>query len=263
MTEQILPYFGGAEGEACRVAGVEAWKSDGVTGTQSNWSTFDYVSPATYTGLKDDLDAVMQTELYQTAKSYCQPEIDLYNRAAGVVCLLDKSMVPEKYNMTYGEFWGNGDVYFDGDYDLATMFSQTANFTEVGSSSSCLLDCYTGAGSGCLDLEPYLPNYGKVTAEQFCELEWRLIDNGYNEIKLCAAKAIAKPQNMTMLEYVNTMRYQASTQQECGYASCFPQLGDAILKTDCPTDATGSGVANGGGSRAVILLSLVVAWLAF
>jgi hypothetical protein len=72
----------------------------------------------------------MQTELYQTAKSYCQPEIDLYNRAAGVVCLLDKSMVPEKYNMTYGEFWGNGDVYFDGDNDLATMFSQTANFTE-------------------------------------------------------------------------------------------------------------------------------------
>lgn len=51
MTEQILPYFGGAEGEACRVASVDAWKSDGVTGTQST----------TYKGLKDDLDAVMQT----------------------------------------------------------------------------------------------------------------------------------------------------------------------------------------------------------
>ena len=81
----------------------------------------------------------------------------MYNRAAGVVCLLDKSMVPEKYNMTYGEFWGNGDVYFDGDYDLATMFSQTANFTEVGDGSSCLMDCYTGAGSGCLENEPYSP----------------------------------------------------------------------------------------------------------
>ena len=71
--------------------------------------------PATHKGLKDDLDAAMQMELYQTAKSYCQPEIDLYNRAAGVVCLLEKSMMPEKYNMTYGEVWGNEDLYFDGD----------------------------------------------------------------------------------------------------------------------------------------------------
>ena len=210
VIEKILPYFGGAEGEACRVAGIKAWKSDIVTGTQSNWSTF--VPPATHKGLKDDLDAVMQTELYQTAKSYCQPEINLYNRAAGVVCLLEKSMMPEKYNMTYGKVWGNGDLCFDGNYNLTTMFSQTANFTEVGDSISCLMDCYTGTSSGCFELGPYSPNVGKVMAEQFCKLEWRLINNGYKEIEFCAAKAIAKPQNTTMLKYVNTMHYQVSTQ---------------------------------------------------
>ena len=35
-----------------------------------------------------------------------------------------KSTVIKKYDMMYGEFcW-----YFDSDYDLATVFSQTSNF---------------------------------------------------------------------------------------------------------------------------------------
>jgi hypothetical protein len=215
-----LPYFGGAEGEACRVAAVEAWRAQNST-------------------LKAELEAVMETDLYQIAKSYCQPQIELYNVASGVVCLLEKS-TEGQYNLTYGEFWLNGNIYFDGDYDLATMFSQTSNFTQVGSMSSCLADCYTGTGSGCIELEPWLTNYGKVTTDQYCQQQWGGIDAGYNVIKLCAAKAIGAPADITMLDYVNIFRYQLSTQQDCSYKNCFPNLDGAILATILPT-VTGSG----------------------
>lgn len=212
----ILPYFGGTDGETCRQSTVNAWK-------------------ATNTPFQDELDAVISTSLYQTAKSYCQSQIDLYNIASGVVCLLEEQS--NNYNLPYGEFWMNGNIYFDGDYDLASMFSQTANFTNVGDASSCLADCYTG-GPGCIDLAPWLVNYGQVSVEQYCSLQWGQIDTMYNEIKLCAAKAIGNPSNMTQLEYVNEFRYQLATQQECSYKSCFPELDNAIVATSCPSITT-------------------------
>jgi hypothetical protein len=244
----ILPYFGDAEGEACRVAAVDAWRAQNST-------------------YKAELDAVMETDLYQIAMSHCQPQIELYNMASGVTCLLQKSE-PGHYNLTYGEFWWSdeisGDVLFDGHYDLATMFPQTSNFTEVGTVKSCLADCYTGAGSGCLEWKPLLTNYGKITREQYCQEAWGGIDTGYNMIKLCAAKAISAPSNMTQLEYVNLMRYQLSTQQECAYKNCFPDLDDAILATSCPTVTASGGfmhnlVFDFKTSFAVLLF---VAWLA-
>lgn len=214
----ILPYFGGTDGETCRQSTVNAWK-------------------ATNTPFHDELDAVISTTLYQTAKSYCQSQIDLYNIASGVVCLLEEQNSNSNYNLSYGEFWMNGNIYFDGDYDLASMFSQTANFTNVGDASSCLADCYTG-GPGCIDLAPWLVNYGQVSVEQYCSLQWGQIDTMYNEIKLCAAKAIGNPSNMTQLEYVNEFRYQLATQQECSYKSCFPELDNAIVATSCPSITT-------------------------
>ena len=119
VSATMLPYFGGAAGEACRVAAVQAWEAQNDT-------------------KKATLDSVMQTELYQTARSYCQAELDLYNRASAVVCLLEKE---KKYDLTYNSFWEGGAFYFDGEYDLATMFDQTQNFTEIGGFAPCLADC--------------------------------------------------------------------------------------------------------------------------
>ncbi|KAL3784624.1 hypothetical protein ACHAW5_003425 [Stephanodiscus triporus] len=246
----ILPYFGGAEGEACRVAAVDAWRAQNST-------------------LKAELDAVMETDLYQIAKSHCQPQIELYNVASGVTCLIEKS-TKGQYNLTYGGFWDDGGIYFDGDYDLATMFSQTSNFTEAGDGTPCISDCYTGTGLGCLYLKPWITNYGKITTEQYCQEAWGGIDTGYNMIKLCAAKAIGAPSNMTQLEYINIFRYQLSTQQECDYKKCFPDLDDGILSTSCP-NVTGNGSVTASGgfmhdlvfdfkTSAVVLL--FVAWLA-
>ena len=217
----ILPYFGGTDGETCRQSTVNAWK-------------------ATNTPFQDELDAVISTSLYQTAKSYCQSQINMYNIASGVVCLLEEQNSNSSYNLSYGEFWMNGNIYFDGDYDLASIFSQTSNFTMVGDTSSCLADCYTG-GPGCIDVSSYLVNYGQVSVEQYCNLQWGQIDTMYNEIKLCAAKAIGNPSSttgMTQLEYVNEFRYQLATQQECSYKSCFPELDNAIVATSCPTNIT-------------------------
>lgn len=214
----ILPYFGGTDGETCRRSTVNAWK-------------------ATNTPFKNELDAVISTNLYQTAKSYCQSQIDLLNIASGVVCLLEQG---RNYNLSYGEFWMNGDIYFDGDYDLASLFLKTANFTEVGGdTATCLADCYTG-GPGCIDLSSWLVNYGQVSVEQYCNLQWGQIDTMYNEIKICAAKAISNPLStgMTQLEYVNEFRYQLATQQECSYKSCFPELDNAIVATSCPSITT-------------------------
>ena len=95
--DSILPYFGGTAGEECRVATVDKWKAQNST-------------------LKTTLDAIIVTDLYKTVSSYCQNEIDLYNRASGTVCLLEKD---KDYNLTYETFWdpsgGGGGFYFDGD----------------------------------------------------------------------------------------------------------------------------------------------------
>lgn len=229
--------------------------------------------------LVEELDAVMMTEpLFQIAKSYCQSQIDAYNVAAGVVCLLEANSAG-KYNMTYNEFWEQGAALYDGDYNLALLFSPwyspTANFTEVGTLSTCVVDCYTGEGSGCDEWKSWLTNYGKITREQVCSLEYSRLDGEFNNVELCAAMAVANPTNMSKLEYVNTLRYESAVQKECVYKACFPELDDAVLATPCPTTTTTTttGVTSSGGFRhgvvsdlkmsdAVLLFSLLVAWLA-
>ena len=65
----------------------------------------------------------MATDLYRKAANYCAAEIFLYNRAFGLVCLLEEE---SNFNTTYARFWGGdnseyGYVYYDGAYALATM----------------------------------------------------------------------------------------------------------------------------------------------
>ena len=173
----ILPYFGGEAGEVCRVGVVSEWESQSTT-------------------TKSELQFVMETELYQKAKLMCELEIESYNRASGIVCLLEQDENYFDGNLTYNTFWSGseegGGFYFDGSYDLATMFAQTTNFTELGAGANCLADCYTGLGPGCNELysQGWLTNYGKIPVDQYCDEQWFGIDNAYNAIKLCAAKAI-------------------------------------------------------------------------
>jgi len=102
-----LPYFGGEEGELCRIAAIEKMEKDEKNKVK-----------------KDVLHAIMQTDLYREAADRCGAEIELYDRASGLVCLLEKE---SNYNTTYAKFWGGdntdyGYVYYDGAFDLATMF---------------------------------------------------------------------------------------------------------------------------------------------
>ena len=226
----ILPYFGGSEGEACRVAKVADWVAQNTT-------------------FKNDLDAVMATASFAKAKSYCQVEIDAYNRASALVCLLEKD--DEEYPLKYNTFWGDQDgVYFDGDYDLATMFSQTNNFTEIGITVPCLADCYTGLGDGCSpELIQWLPHYGEIPLEEYCDFAFAGIDNGYNAIKLCAIKAIGQPANITMKEFVDVYEDTQATEALCHFRYCNPEVFGTIQKSiSNATTATSS-----GGNERVIL----------
>ena len=136
MAEQILPYFGGAEGEACRVAVVDAWRTPS-------------------TSLLEQLDTVMMNNIFQITKSYWQLQIDANNMAAGVVCLREASSAG-KYNATYNKFWDQEDALYDEDYDLAEVllrwYSPTANYTVMPPLPACVVDCYTpGVGLRCIE----------------------------------------------------------------------------------------------------------------
>ena len=216
---------------ACRVAVVTAWKEKNTT-------------------IQAALDAVMSTDLFKTAQSHCQAEIEMYNRASGVVCLLDKESGYD-YEFTYNSFWGSDDgYYFDGDYDLATMFPQTANFTKIGDFAPCLADCYTGLGNGC-DLyksQGWMTNYGKVPTSEYCDMHWAAIDNGYNAIKLCAAQAVANPsidntqeEGKIKEDIVSAFQIVQATEGECAYKYCNKPVADAIESTICPNASPTSG----------------------
>ena len=234
----ILPWFGGTEGDACRLGVVTSWKEKNTTE-------------------KAYLDEVMSTDLYIKAQAMCTAEIELYNRASGVVCLLEKeSNYP--YEFTYNTFWesggpSNGGYYFDGDYDLATMFAQTANFTQVGNIVTCVADCYTGMGNGCdaLQSEGWLINYGKIPTKEYCDMHWASIDNAYSAIKLCAARAIANPSpNNTKLEGQSKddiiVSAFESTNGECAHQYCNTPVSKAIESIVCPSSSpVGPNAING------------------
>ena len=101
-----LPYFGGEEGEKCRIAAIEEWENDDASMAK-----------------RQTLLTIMESDLYRAAADRCGAEIELYDRASGLVCLLEKE---NTYNTTYGAFWGGDNyysyLYYDGHYDLATMF---------------------------------------------------------------------------------------------------------------------------------------------
>lgn len=96
----ILPYFGGTEGEACRLLALEGWKERADT------------------TLKTELDAVMNTDLYKKAQAHCKPEIELYNRASAVVCLLQRTT---DYPIGYNEFWMGGAYFYDVSVEIAYL----------------------------------------------------------------------------------------------------------------------------------------------
>ena len=227
----ILPWFGGAEGDACRLGVVTSWKEKNTTE-------------------KAYLDEVMSTDLYIKAQAMCTAEIELYNRASGVVCLLEKES-NNPYEFTYNTFWesggpSNGGYYFDGNYDLATMFAQTANFTQVGKIVPCQADCYTGMGNGCdaLQSEGWLINYGKIPTKEYCDMHWAGIDNAFYAIRLCAAQAIANPSpNNTQIEgqskddIVSAFEAMMYTNVDCAYQYCNTPVSTAIESVVCPSSS--------------------------
>lgn len=201
-----LPYFGGAEGELCRTTAVQQFENDETIKVK-----------------REKIFAVMQTDLYRKAADQCGAEMEIYDRASGLVCLLEKE---SSYNTTYASFWGGsntyyGYVYYDGAYDLATMFEYTFNFTAVGSDIGCLADCYTGLGDSCNALETWLTYSGTICKEQYCSLQWAEIDEAYHALRVCASREIAEPSDgMTKEEYVNKARANQLSSNLCGFDIC-------------------------------------------
>mmetsp|Transcript_22023 Transcript_22023/g.36020 ORF Transcript_22023/g.36020 Transcript_22023/m.36020 type:complete len:181 (+) Transcript_22023:214-756(+) len=163
----------------------------------------------------------MASDLYRKAANHCGAEIQLYNRASGLVCLLEEE---SNFHTTYGNFWGLGNsvygaVFYDGVYDLATMFGYTQNFTTLGFNVECLLDCYRGGGS-CAEFERWLPDSGAICNRQFCSLQWGEIDEAYHALRLCASKAIAVPKDGDKEAYVNATHSMQVTSNSCAFNYC-------------------------------------------
>jgi len=203
-TATDLPFFGGEQGNACRRAALEKFKNDESIQVK-----------------KDALLAIMATDLYHTAVERCGPEIQMYDRASGLVCLLEEE---SSYNTTYASFWGGdnsdyGYVYYDGAYDLATMMEYTLSFTVLSSNVGCLADCYLG-GDGCTELENWLTYSGTICKEQFCSLKWGEIDEAYHALRVCAVKAIAQPTAGDKDEYVSATHSNQVTSNLCAFNYC-------------------------------------------
>ena len=80
--------------------------------------------------------------------------------------------------------------------------------SDTPAGATCLADCYTGLGEACeyKDLDWFKSSYGTVSKEDYCNYQWAGIDNGYNDLKVCAAKAIANPTAIMKRAYVNSYR---------------------------------------------------------
>mmetsp|Transcript_1566 Transcript_1566/g.2654 ORF Transcript_1566/g.2654 Transcript_1566/m.2654 type:complete len:259 (-) Transcript_1566:239-1015(-) len=199
-----LPYFGGEEGEKCRTAALKKFEKDQSVKVK-----------------RDTLRAIMATDLFREAADYCVAEIQLYDRASSLVCLLEEE---SNYNTTYSRFWGGdnsdyGYVYYDGEYDLATMMEYTQNFTILSSNVGCLADCYLG-GDGCTELENWLTYSGTICKEQYCSLQWGEIDEAYHALRVCASKAIAVPKDGDKEAYVDATHSNQVTSNLCAFKMC-------------------------------------------
>lgn len=208
------------------------------------------------------LQDVMKSDRFKVARSLCQPEIELYNRAAAIVCSLESSEV-KKHDLTYTEAWGGSAQFMDGEYDLATskwailpiscllllsithihipfhdhlfqVFVYTDKFRDVGATSTCLVDCQIG-GDGCKELEMWLPHFGDTSAEQYCSLKWYGIDNAYGDLKICAAKAIGESSLLTKDEYVDAFTASHLSQLNCAYDYCHDEsdVEEVTVAADC------------------------------
>ena len=204
-----LPYFGGRDGENCRRTALQEWEDSVGTSIQIGDEDVKY----------EALQSVMSSDLYKLARSRCSAEIEIYNRASGVVCSLESE---QKYDVAYAQAWMGGAYFLDGQYDLATMFEYMSNFTELGSYVSCLPECQIGR-DGCMELQPWLTYYGKISVEQYCTLKWGDIDEAYMALKVCAAKAIGNPDQNTSMskeEYVEVIQKQQWQNSKCTYDYC-------------------------------------------
>ena len=119
------------------------------------------------------------------------------------------------------------------------QFTYFANFTEAGDRVSCIADCYVapGGGQGCGTLIPlYYPYVGTVSSNTYCAMQWDLIDQGFNKLKVCAAKAIGGGSTTTRPDLVRAFQLETMEQQYCHFDYCQP----ASPEKACPTDAGGA-----------------------
>lgn len=210
--DPIPPYFGGTPGEDLRLATVEEWKAN-----QSDYFKL--------------LSSIMETEKFRIAAKYCETAMQRYNESSATVLYLEQQNPPE---WTYIDFWDSGASVVDANYDLASMFLYYSNFTEPGESVTCLADCYTASngGKGCGSIATWFHNVGKVSYENYCSMQWNLIDLAFDELKICGAQAIAGGPNYTRNEIVSIFKLNLMEQSSCHYDVC--QLANPTEV--CPTD---------------------------
>eukprot|EP00986_Skeletonema_menzelii_P021210 scaffold33659_cov148-Skeletonema_menzelii.AAC.2 len=177
----------------------------------------------------------MATDAYKIAASYCANFIDHYNEVSAAVMYLEDQAKPV---VTYEDFWGLGASVVDGAYDFASQFLYFNNFTAVGNRVSCLADCYVApdGGEGCAAMADWMPNLGTISPETYCSLQWDLIDQGFNKLKICGAKAIGGSPTLDRSEMVRDFQLETFEQQYCHFDYCQP----ANPTEACPTEEGGS-----------------------
>ena len=159
--------------------------------------------------MQDLYQAIMASDSYKEARTSCAAELEIYDKVSAVVCALESE---GKYELHFSEMWGGG--LMDAQYDLASIFVETGNFTKLSTLESCIADCYTGQGDGCVDVAVFLPYYGEVSVQQYCSLNWSGMDEAYMSLKICTAKAIGKE------EHVGLYQKQQRENDKCSYEYC-------------------------------------------
>jgi len=103
---------------------------------------------------------------------------------------------------------------------------------------TCLADCYCapGGGKGCASIASYYPNIGTISPDTYCSMQWNLIDQGFNKLKICGAKAIGGGPTTTRADMVSFFQLETMEQVYCNMDYCQPASPDKA----CPTEENGA-----------------------
>ena len=216
-----------AAAEACRVVAFTERVTSNSTSLQGEFAV-------------EKLQSIQQTnELFAIAEAKCEGYIKAYNIAAGRTCILQQQWSSSSSlsssddnltnNVTYTEFWEGEGANMDGSYTLAAILAYTDDFTSIAKLNLCANDCYVSeAGEpGCLFGQSVIPLIGQKSQSHVCYSDWAGMDNAWNELQVCAARAVFNSnnhyddiENVNQDAMVNSYQEQRDKSVACAIKAC-------------------------------------------